>query len=136
MDEKIKAVKWEIQWSEFNVGSHTFKDWREFSEGIYMIGYMHEITYGESGGYKTDFKITFADGFEYQGRIDCGYHDRLIVPHITHFLKVYSGQHKPAHMTTAQYAEFIEWFTTQEKRDFYADLLARYEIGEAGDGIR
>ena len=92
------------------------------------------------GCYKTDFKVTFADGNEYQGRLDIkstgpgtyGGNDTDVAAHVRQFCTFYGNRHKPetlpSHITPEQYQSILGRYTNGET-DYYADMLDRYQIG-------
>lgn len=117
----ITVMKVEITFSEsgwfqrrYKGGSAEFASIREADACL-----IHIASEAGSLGYeKTDFRITFSDGFVYQGRYDIrSLQERQgnpngccdLADHIMNFLQVYAGERKPAHMTEAQYTQFMAW---------------------------
>jgi hypothetical protein len=65
----------------------------------------------DTGGYdKTGFKVTWANGQTYEGRVDLqrgnifGYH---LGSHMQKHLEFYAGLYRPPHITEEQYAAFL-----------------------------
>ncbi len=70
-------------------------------------------TFPTQGGYdKHAFSVTFADGYVYEGRLDCKHStcpdpDLNVAAHVQSFIMFYAGNRRPAHMTTDRYQEFL-----------------------------
>lgn len=86
------------------------------------------------GCYKTDFKVTFADGHAYEGRLDIdgSGRDVDVAEHMRRFCTFYGNRHKPetlpSHITPEQYQVIMRRYTNGEA-NYYADILDRYQIG-------
>jgi hypothetical protein len=85
------------------------------------------------GGYdKTDFKIEYADGETYKGRIDLQRGENNDVDkHMRDFLTFMGGQRKPAHMSKEKYEAYIR-SVNQEDPGYSENVLEwldKYEIG-------
>lgn len=95
-----------------------------------------EATFPETGGYdKHDFAITFADGYVYEGRLDCqglqgsGDPDLDVAAHVRGFLRFHAGERRPAHMTQRQYLEYLA--RRPEAVEECRALLETYAIPES-----
>lgn len=84
------------------------------------------------GGYdKHEFSVTFADGYIYEGRLDCKHPtcsdpDLNVAGHVRSFLLHYAGERCPVHTTPERYEAFLA-----RRPDVVADCkdtLARYAI--------
>lgn len=79
------------------------------------------------GGYdKCDFAITWPDGGTYEGRYDLKHHTAerpSLTAHMVDLAEFYTGANCPAHMSTADYARFMER-NDEETRAAYAEVLA------------
>lgn len=91
----------------------------------------------KDGGYdKTAFKITFADGYIYSGRVDLQHWDvepdtnsTSLADHIRHHCLVYSGQKKMDRWTDQQYQIILNRLTPEERAD-KAEFLLNYDLGD------
>lgn len=89
-------------------------------------------TFPAAGGYdKHDFSITFADGYVYEGRLDCQHPtcsdpDLNVASHMYSFLMHYAGERRPVHMTQNRYEAFLA--RQPEIVADCKDILARYAI--------
>lgn len=84
----------------------------------------------KGGGYdKCDFTVTFADGETYKGRYDL-HHMEVEMPdlakHLRGELEFYTGDHKPAHLSDADYAR-VRDYSGHSPEEFRA-YLAAYDI--------
>jgi len=97
--------------------------------------FRQSTTYPAQGGYdKHDFSVTFADGYVYEGRLDCKHHtcdgaDLNVAAHVRGFLRCYAGDRRPFHMTPERYEAFLA--RQPEVVADCKDTLARYEIPAA-----
>jgi hypothetical protein len=88
----------------------------------------------DAGGYnKCDFVITWPQGGTYEGRYDLKHHT-CVAPsrrgHVQDVAECYSGQKRPAHMTQAQYEDWIKKHMGEESAA-YAEVLRTLEaLGE------
>jgi len=70
-------------------------------------------TFPAEGGYdKHDFSVTFADGYVYEGRLDCQHRatshpDLDVAAHVLSFLTFYAGIRCPSHLTPERYRAFL-----------------------------
>ena len=94
--------------------------------------FRQSTTFPSQGGYdKHDFSVTFADGYVYEGRLDCQHStcsgaDLNVASHVHSFLTFYAGKRRPDHMTRERYEDFLA-----RQPDVVADCkdtLARYAI--------
>jgi hypothetical protein len=107
----IKATKIEMTRAEgrreMDFSTYTFGTWEVANDRIADIAKTVE---GHSD--KVDFAIHFEDGFIYNGTICVTPADAdgyvTLTDHIRDFLSFEMGVRKPAHLTEAQYADFIE----------------------------
>jgi hypothetical protein len=96
------------------------------------IVYRWAQTAPKDGGYdKVDFKVTFTDGEEYEGRLDIKHPtakdpDLSVAKHIKDFVSYYTGN-RPSWRTEAQYAESMKGVNPEE----YKAFLAKYDLGES-----
>lgn len=110
------------------------KSWDEANRVIKEIA----RTAPDDGCYdKTDFKITFEDGFVYTGRYDVTYSDvskpEPLRMHVREFVKFLCGQYRPKHTYgegEASYKKLMQQYeqdgTAEEARQF----LDRYDVGQ------
>lgn len=81
------------------------------------------------GYYKTDFKITFEDGYTYNGRYDIGSDSPDLTSHVKSFAQCYSGRVKPGHMTDKQWDGFLHnHYVTDDSRKDFAFILDNYDL--------
>ena len=116
MSEKIKAVKITIDRAEGPTklcGPKTFEGADVWEQAQRCID-NHCMTAPDKGGYdKTDFKVIFADGEEYDGRIDLAhptYEKRDIsnlADHIAQHCLFHIGHWCPSHMSQEKYWELL-----------------------------
>lgn len=90
----------------------------------------------ESGAYdKCDFKVTYEDGEEYEGRFDLQRMSRGGYPsideHMNAFLACMSGQRKPAHIKPADYERYLAPYRKDGTCERTAKFMTEYEIGGA-----
>jgi hypothetical protein len=96
--------------------------------------FSQSTTFPAEGGYdKHDFSVTFADGYVYEGRLDCKHPtcsepDLNVAAHVRGFLRFYASERCPPHMTRERYEEFLA--RQPEAVAECRDLLARYAIPE------
>lgn len=75
----------------------------------------------EYGYDKVDFKVTFADGFVYEGRLDMTYTEYLLDVHILSGLRFLTGG--------SERAELVLKFSKFDVKQF-RHILATYKIGD------
>jgi len=80
------------------------------------------------GAYKTDFHITFADGFLYNGRIDVTPDVYDLAQHIQDFCAFHAGTKKPTHLSLEQYHSYLQSLHTIHPHltQDYQQILATY----------
>lgn len=113
----------------------TVKTYEEANQVIRRIA----RTAPEGGTYdKTDFSITFADGFVYEGRFDVVRGDvsrsGMLERHVREGLQFQTGEYRPAHTLEPRnkqtYLNLMKEYekdgTAKEARDF----LAEYDVGQ------
>jgi hypothetical protein len=88
-------------------------------------------TFPTSGYDKHDFKVVFADGEEYEGRLDCKAPscedpDLNVARHMREFIEFYAGVRRPVHFTDEQWTRHMD--RTAEDRPNYVAFLAEYAI--------
>jgi len=95
--------------------------------------FSQSTTFPKHGGYdKHDFSVTFADGYVYEGRLDCKHPvcgpsaDLNVGTHMRDFLRFYAGERCPAHMTPERYTGFLA--RQPDVVTDCKDTLARYAI--------
>ena len=127
---KIKAVSFRISWSEGitltpgELEDVEFSSWQELSQATQGIAINDTTTL--NGGYcKTKFSITFADGFEYEGRLDIQSNgeDADSGQHIIDWCLFNTGN-KPSWMTDEQYAQVY----SKEVAAEYQNIIDTYEL--------
>ena len=98
----------------------------------WLRSYSH--TFPEHGGYdKHHFKLTFEDGFEFEGRLDCKHYncdcnDLDLQEHLKNYLLIYSGKWKPTWMEDKKWKAFM---ADNEKCGIMVEskeMLDKYEI--------
>jgi hypothetical protein len=128
--EKVKAVKFDVTRAEGRIEeckSYTVTTWAKTDS---ILRSWARTAPDEGQGYnKCDFTVTYEDGETYTGRYDLKRHDMgftdLLGYHIRSFVEFCAGQHKPDHMTAAQYQEYL----SDSNKEEYAQFLLKYEIG-------
>jgi hypothetical protein len=81
------------------------------------------------GGYhKTAFRVTWADGETYEGRIDARPGRTNIREHMRNYCLYHSGRSFPGHYTAEQWAAYLNECVKPEKRAALAHILDTYEI--------
>lgn len=93
-------------------------------------------TYPRNGGYdKHDFKVVFADGYEYEGRLDCKHRDcddadLDVRAHVRDFISFYAGRRRPDHMTAGEYEETLKMLHRRldTTRAEYEEFLEAYDV--------
>ncbi len=78
----------------------TWKEANAIIEGIAK-------TVNDIGAAKVDFQVTFDDGYAWAGTICVNAENKSISDHIRGFLAFELGLAKPAHLSEAQYSEFL-----------------------------
>ncbi len=82
------------------------------------------------GYYKCDFKITFQDGFVYEGRYELSRHERVpLCDHVRRFCEISRGRWRPSRMSEEQYAEYLTWDHVKKHRETFARILDTYQLG-------
>ena len=121
MTAKIPVTKIEILYTEGTVRTpRTFQSWADVDLFVFGIG-----AEKKGGCYnKTGFRVTFADGETYEGRIDAKPGDTNIRRHMTEHLLHYSGRSCPYHMTEAEWRARLAHIVTPAKQ---AELSAFFE---------
>jgi hypothetical protein len=88
---------------------------------------------------KTDFRITWEDGYVYEGRYDLHHISQQqenpnrcidLADHIRGFILFCSGTRRPHHLSEEEYEKILVMYamTTPEKRQACLDWLAKYEL--------
>jgi len=139
--KKIEAVKIEIERGEgltVECGKYTLEGSKNNSGNVWamadsLIHGMAQSTHKDAGYDKCDFVVTFADGDTYSGRFDMT-HDHttgagLLAEHINGWLLFCTGDHKPDHLTTKQYTEYIR-LSGEAAQNNARDFLNTYQIGK------
>lgn len=91
-------------------------------------------TFPKTGGYdKHDFRITYADGEVYEGRLDCkaagcADADLDVGRHVRDFLGFMAGAHRPAHMDEATYRRAVDAHNVEDEAKAW---LATYATEDA-----
>lgn len=136
-DNKIPAVKFEILSSTGRgagaVGDgSTFSTWAEAGRFIRERIAPHAP---KGGAYdKVDFRITFADGETYGGRLDVqhptysdAHHgDRDLAAHVWGIAQFYAGNRQPDHLSEEDYQHHLR--ISADQVAYYTELLENYEI--------
>lgn len=133
---KYKATKIELHRAEgphHDIGRKAASTFAEAQKIISKWAY----TASKTGGYdKVDFKVTFADGEKYDGRLDIKHpdvaDDNDLARHIHEHLMIYSGQLQPPHMSDERYARFLANLDPKDREEC-ATFLKTHRIG---DGTR
>jgi hypothetical protein len=137
---KIRAVKWEIPFSECErLSSTAYGSWEALYRATKAAFEARLTRDRELGWYdKTDFRVTYADGHVYRGRMDIGdsAYDYDVGRHIVRHNRFYAGQYRPDHMSEEQYRDALQYARSRADADpvRYARFLARYEIVAYSDG--
>jgi len=132
-DGSIKAVKFTILWSEGSADSNLeFSTWDAVNAWLQELRDEHAANYGPSSlcYFKTKFRIDYADGEVYEGRIDVNSTDFNLGKHVYDFVSFHTGLRCPAHMTEDQYQGYL---STLERRcpgtiEQYRRFVETYEI--------
>jgi hypothetical protein len=137
---KIRAVEWEIPYSECGrLNSTAYGSW----EALYRAtkaAFEARLAKDRQLGwyYKTDFRVTYADGHAYRGRMDIGdsAYDYDVGRHILRHNRFYAGQWRPDHVSEEQYRDALQYTRSRADADpaRYARFLERYEIVAYSDG--
>lgn len=126
---KIMMQKLIIVWSERLVEENVeFTSWDTFNAKLEEITQEHDKD-GYTGAYaKTKFQIIWQDGEVYEGRLDINTQDDTNVgQHTLDFLNFHSGKHCPAHMSEAEYQNYLSQFGIDDKQGVQ-DYIDRYKI--------
>lgn len=131
---KIPAVKFEILWSEWaDVDFPTFWNWQDFKRQCKIIANDHAHIFGvkkRNCYFKTKFRVTFADGETYEGRLDIHGHpengDSDPQEHVRQSMEFYAGTHRPAWMNEQQWNGHLK--RNKENQEDYIEFLETYEV--------
>jgi predicted Zn-ribbon and HTH transcriptional regulator len=131
MTEKHKAVKFEILGGEIaDYMRGTFDTWKEVGDWIRNVIAPNAP---RTGGYdKTDFRVTFADGETYSGRLDikhptCEDNDNDLASHILLYQEFCAGLFRPGWMSDEQWDRHLREIEENGK-DKALQFLINYEI--------
>lgn len=126
---KIGMARIEFGFSENPLLAH-----RVFTSWAAADAYVRPIAEekGNRGYDKTDFSVTFADGYVYQGRLDVNCQAWSVARHIRENCAFYAGLWHPDHMSDAQYDQFLAMQAQRapHSQAEHRKLLATYEIGD------
>lgn len=135
--QKIAAVQIEFNFSEAGwpianrifKGTKTLTCWQQANKAIFR----HAFTMDPRGSYdKTDFRVTFADGDTYTGRIDISNRDHAVAAplsnHIASHCAFASGRSCPGHMARADYDRVVSGIAAEHKASA-AKVLDEYDLG-------
>ncbi len=107
-----------------------------FAEANALLRRMAHTAPPKGRGYdKTDFKIEFADGQVYEGRIDlqCDVYE-TIEEHVLQFCRFYSGRmtaaELPSHLTMDRYKMVVGRYSDSDRASA-AEWLDKYQFGDA-----
>lgn len=137
---KIRAVKWEIPFSESSsIHSTAYSSWEALFRATKATLEARLAEDPELGWYhKTDFRITYADGYVYEGRMDIGdsSYDHDAGVHMLQHNRFYAGQWCPPHLTEEQYRDALEFAYRRGDGDpaDHVKFLECYEIVAFTDG--
>lgn len=91
-------------------------------------------TYPEHGGYdKHHFKVTFEDGHEHEGRLDCKHYncegnDLDLREHLNYYFRIYSGNLKPVWFKDSHWEVFCMENKRSGVKAYCDEMLEKYEI--------
>jgi hypothetical protein len=141
MSDKVKVVKVEIPFSENSWFQRVHKG------KLVTVATIGDATClliqmardAPTMGYdKTDFRITWEDGYIYEGRYDLHHLGQQqenpnrsidLADHVRGFVLFCSGTRRPHHLTEEQYEQCLKtWEMTPDKRQECLDWLAKYEL--------
>lgn len=124
---RIQMQKVVILWSEGLAEEDIeFTSWQAVNDTLWQIALDNDKD-GYTGCYaKTKFRLTWADGETYEGRLDVNTkEDYDLGQHILDHLNFYGGLHCPAHWNEEEYQRFIHNDNNPQE---YIDYLNKYEI--------
>jgi hypothetical protein len=122
---KIAAVKIEILWTEAdNYKRPAFDSWADVDIVLFGIG----ATVKGGGYHKTAFRVTWADGETYEGRIDARPGRTNIREHMRDYCLYHSGRAHPWHYTAEDWAAYLDECVPSDRRAALAHILDTYEI--------
>ena len=135
--QKIKAVSIWLNRAEGptdECGQVEFSDVNVWQRADMMLRAWSETAPQDGRYHKTDFKVTYADGETYTGRLDMK-HWSVQVPsvagHMRSFVTFHAGRvpeaELPAHMKEGRYAQFLA--RIKDDVESFANFLDQYEIG-------
>lgn len=142
MSNKIKVKTVEITFSENRVFQQRFcgKQHPVFTTIEDATTLLRALAInGPTLGYdKTDYVITWEDGYQHKGRYDLHHisqqqdnpnHCVDLSDHLRSFIEFLTGDHKPWHKTEVQYEHILNLYgMTPEKRQKCREWLETYEI--------
>lgn len=110
------------------LGNRTFTTWGAADRAVLAVA--GDMT--DRGYYKTDFTVTFADGYVYQGRLNVNANEWSVSAHILAQCEFGTGLHCPAHLTPAQYKQHLSCQEHYQpgSQARYRELLTTYQIGD------
>lgn len=96
--------------------------------------YLHRmsISFPKEGGYdKHDFRVEFADGETWDGRLDCKHFscegsDLDVAKHVAGFARFYAGLACPSHMTEEKYRKVLSHY--EDVGAMMREFLDTYEV--------
>jgi hypothetical protein len=139
---KVKVAKVEFPFSESGWFQRMYRnrkaEFKTVGEATCVL--MQMAHHAPTVGYdKTDFRITWEDGYVYEGRYDLHHISQQqenpnrridLADHVRGHVTFLSGTRCPGHMTPENYREVLKLygFDTPEKQQAAIDWLARYEL--------
>lgn len=122
---KTPATKIEILWSEAAIEPQAFTAWRDVDMVLFAVATSRPRSTG--GYYKTGFRITWADGETYEGRIDVQRGTHSIREHVRAHCLAYSGRSAPALYSEAEWLAVVAR-VKPEQRAGLERVLDNYEL--------
>lgn len=101
--------------SEAGFAPLSFEDKGEISALNQANAFLKRVTPPELGYYKTDFKVTFADGHVYEGRYDIGSDAASIEEHVVKFCTWVLSEKYAKHYKKLDAAERLWWYAMQRR---------------------
>jgi hypothetical protein len=120
MSNKIPMTRINFLFSESPVlANQSFTRWSDATNAVLAVS--TKMT-SMLGAYKTDFTITFTDGFVYEGRLDVTPEVYDLAQHIHDFCTFHTGTKKPGHLSSEQYQGYL-----QSLRAMHSNLTEEYQ---------
>lgn len=118
---KVKLVSIQFPFSE-SIHIDTSKIYCNFEDANAQLSFACRRFRGNCGYDKTDFILTYADGYTYKGRYDISPDNTdTLQQHVKSFCECYGGIKKPYHLSEKDWEMF-------EKYPEYAEFLEKYEL--------